>query len=327
VSEATPPTGPVRPAETTTTSSSTTTTTTTGTGSSPAGRVPASTPAGGAGSFDQGRVKVIGIILALVLLAGALGGIAGVAFDQEPTGDDDVLQPGQSSSGAGSLGNSVMHKSMLPRGARLHLDDTSSPTPVGSATPDSTGSPSTGTSESASPSESTPASPTASPTDGGDNSGGSAATLEGTGVQVYVPPGWQVDGQDEAQLIMSDHQANFAWAYADSGYDPSSDAGTIIAQNQDFFFPPENYTQFQAYDIQPIQPYASVVSIAAMHYDTMWVDDQGSLTLHGVIYVAVRQDGTLLIMTVEHTPAEDWDNRSGLDDIINATYNAFGGVG
>jgi hypothetical protein len=332
VSQVTPPPGggTTGPMETTTTSGSTSSTTTTTTGSAtgtstPSGGGPATAPTGGGEYFNQSRMKVIGLITAGVVLVGALGGIAGVAFDTERSKDTDLVQPGEDTGSSGSLGQSVSHRALRTAPRLPVADETSSPTPVGSATPDTSESPAV--SESPSAGDTTPASPSASPSQGGDG-GGSGVTMEGTGVQVYVPPGWNVDLQDDQNVLMSDGQGSFATAYSDTGFDPSSDAGQLIAQNLELLFPPENYTQFATGDIQALQPFGSVVSIAGMHYESLWVDNQGSFTLHGVIYVGIRQDGTLFILSVEHAPVEDWDNApAALDDIVNASLNAFGGVG
>ena len=45
------------------------------------------------GYFNSGRVKVIGLITAGVLLVGALGGVAGVAFDPDPQSQPDPAAP------------------------------------------------------------------------------------------------------------------------------------------------------------------------------------------------------------------------------------------
>ena len=300
------------------------------TGSTPVGGAPSSTTSGGGEYFNQSRMKVIGLITAGVVLVGALGGIAGVAFDPERTDDEELFQPGDGAGSVGSLGNSVTRRSLLSAGPKLPVEDSASPTPVGSATPDSSQSPAA--TESPVTDESSPPEPSPSPTDdggsGGDGGEGSAATLAATGVQVYVPPGWEIFGQDDTNLVMSNGQGSFATAFADSGFDPSADAGQIIAQNIEQLFPPENYTQFATGDIQALDPFGSVVSMAGMPYESLWVDNQGSISLHGEIYVGVRQDGTIFIMSIEHTPVEDWDNAPPeMRDIINASYSAFGGLG
>ena len=44
--------------------------------------------------FNSSRLKVIGLITAATVAVGALGGIAGVAFDPDPVPKDNVIQPG-----------------------------------------------------------------------------------------------------------------------------------------------------------------------------------------------------------------------------------------
>ena len=44
--------------------------------------------------FNSSRLKVIGMITAATLAVGALGAIAGVAFDPDPVPKDHVVQPG-----------------------------------------------------------------------------------------------------------------------------------------------------------------------------------------------------------------------------------------
>ena len=44
--------------------------------------------------FNSSRLKVIGMITAATVAVGALGGIAGVAFDPDPVKKDNLIQPG-----------------------------------------------------------------------------------------------------------------------------------------------------------------------------------------------------------------------------------------
>ena len=302
-------------------------TATTTTGSTPTGGVPASGRTGGGEYFSQGRAKVIGLILAGVVLVGALGGIAGVAFDPEPTDDDDLFQPSEGAGAVGSLGNAVSHKSLRSAPRLPAADGTESPTPIGSATPDTSESP--GVTDSPSPVESSPATPSPSPTDDGSSGGdsGDSVTLAAAGVQFYVPPAWELWYQDDYNAVVGNGQGSRAFGWADSGFDPSADAGQFIAENVEAIFPPEYYTQFATGDIQALDPFGSVVSMAGMPFEALWVDNQGSFSLHGELYVGVRQDGTIFMVGIEHAPVEDWENAPPeLGDIINASFGRFGGV-
>jgi hypothetical protein len=277
--------------------------------------------------FNSTRLKVIGMITAATVAVGALGGIAGVAFDPDPVTKDNVVQPGGDTGGAGSVGNSAPHGKAPARSRAISRaipgSDSESPSPVGSVSPGASGFTSSPTEE---PSDLTEE-PT--PTDGGDNGddGGSGTTIEATGVPIYVPSGWTVDFQDENRVFQSNGQGSFSFAFSYVD-DASVAAGDIISQNLQNILPPENYTQLEPSDVVPLQPFGSVVSLAGIEYEALWVDNQGSISIHGQIYVGVRGDGTVLGILVEHVPAEDFE--SGLEDmvpILDNSFGAFGGLG
>jgi hypothetical protein len=269
--------------------------------------------------FNSSRLKVIGLITAGVVLVGAIGGLAGVVLDPDRVETGDKVEPGSDSSGLGGAGNRAGHFKMrgLVRGGG------ESPTPVGSVTPGSeTASPTESISptDSATPTESASPAPAPSPDDTG------TVTL-GNGVQIFIPPGWQVDYQDEFQTNFSDGKGNWAYAWSSNGVPTTMDAANLISENLDGLLPPDNYTNRRYSEIGAIQPFGSVVSAAYMDYEALWVDSQGSVSLHGQIYSGIRQDGAGLIVLVEHAPAEDWDNGfEQVKDIVNATFSRFGGL-
>jgi hypothetical protein len=276
--------------------------------------------------FNSSRLKVIGMITAATVAVGALGGIAGVAFDPDPVPKDHVVQPGGDTIGSGTVGNSAPHgkgpaHSRAVSRAIPGSDATESPSTVGTVSPGSGGFSSSPTDE---PSDLTEE-PT--PTDGGDNGdngGGQGTTIEATGVDIYVPPGWNVDFQDESRVFQSDGSGSFSFAFSYVD-DPSVAAGDVISANLENLLPPENYTQLQTSDVVPLQPFGSVVSLAGIEYEALWVDNQGSISIHGQIYVSVRQDGTVLGILVEHVPAEDFE--SAFEDMVPILDNSFGRFG
>ncbi len=284
--------------------------------------------------FNSSRLKVIGMITAATVAVGALGGIAGVAFDPDPVGKDNVVQPGGDGTrlaplvDPGSAGNSSPHAARSRFTSRTipGADSTESPSSVGSVSPSSGGSSASPTDE---PSDLTE-SPTSSPTDGdnGDNGdSGGGVTIESTGVDIFVPGGWHVDFQDENRVFQSDDTGSFSFAFSYVD-DPSAAAGDVITQNLENLLPPENYTQLATSDVVTLQPFGSVVSLAGIEYEALWVDNQGSISIHGQIYVGVRQDGTVLGILIEHIPAEDFE--SAFEDmvpILDNSYGRFAGLG
>ena len=278
--------------------------------------------------FNSSRLKVIGLITAATVAVGALGGIAGVAFDPDPVPKDHVIQPGGDSTrlapqSLGSPGNSSPrgHAARSPFTSRVPSSDaTASPSSVGSVSPGSggLGGSSTGATE-----EPTP--------DGGGtpcNQSACGALIEATDVAIYVPPNWTVDFTDENRVFQSDGNGSFSFAFSFASGDPATAAGDVITQNMDNLLPPENYTQLQTSDVVQLEPFGSVVSIAGIEYEALWVDNQGSVSIHGQIYVGVRQDGTVLGILIEHVPAEDFEAAfNDLTPILDESFGRFAGLG
>jgi hypothetical protein len=276
--------------------------------------------------FNSSRLKVIGMITAATVAVGALGGLAGVVFDKEPVSKDHVRQPAGSTGGLrlapqslGGPGSSAPHASRVsvPFAVRVPTaDDTQSPGQVGSISP---GAGSTGGTTSSPTSEATETNSPAS-----DGSG--TATIEATGIDVYIPPGWTVYHQNENQVYFTNGDGSYAFAF--SGVeDPSTTAGDLITSALDDLLPPDVYTQRSTSDVQTLTPFGSVVSIAGIEYEALWVDNQGSISIHGQIYVGVRQDGTVLGIEIEHVPAEEFpDAVEEMYPILDNTYGRFAGL-
>ena len=277
--------------------------------------------------FNSGRLKVIGLITAATVAVGALGGIAGIAFDPDPVPKDNVIQPGGEGGtrlapqSLGGPGDSAPHGHSARSAYTSRLpgaDATATPSSVGSVSPGSGG-------FTDAPTDTATAEP--SPPDGGTNTtGGSGTTIEATGVDIYVPPNWKVDFQDENRVFQSDGNGSFSFAFSFAD-DPATAAGDIITQNMDNLLPPENYTQLQTSDVVALDPFGSVVSLAGIEYEALWVDNQGSASIHGQIYVGVRQDGTVLGILIEHVPAEDFESAfEDLTPILDNSFTRFAGL-
>jgi hypothetical protein len=278
--------------------------------------------------FNSTRLRVIGMITAATVAVGALGGIAGVVFDPDPITKDNVVQPGgdenarlapQSLGGPGNA-SPRGHAARSPFTSRVpSADSTASPSSVGSVSPGTgglTGGPSVDPTE-----EPTPDNGGGTPCEGG-----CGQTIEATGVDIYVPPGWAVDFSDENRVFQSDGNGSFSFAFSFVD-DPAAASGDIISQNLENLLPPENYTQLQTSDVVPLSPFGSVVSLSGIEYEALWVDNQGSVSIHGQIYVGVRQDGTVLGILIEHIPAEDFESAfEDMSPILDNSFNRFGGV-
>jgi hypothetical protein len=284
--------------------------------------------------FNSSRLKVIGLITAATVAVGALGGIAGVVFDPDPIKNEPALNPGGGNGSVGSAGQASPRTGskalVLSGSARARTlpqaDVTESPSEVGSVSPGSGGI-SSSPSDAGSDTTSEPSPSDTGTGTGGDTGDGAGVTIAATSVDVPVPSGWEVVYQDDNEVVESDGAGSYVTAISTT-VDPSTAATDIIAQNLDGLLPQDSYTQLQTGDVQELQPFGSVVSVAAMAYQALIADNQGSQSLAGQMYVGVRQDGTVLVMMLEHLPGEDWDSASdALGAILDATFGRFGGVG
>jgi hypothetical protein len=246
----------------------------------------------------SGKGKTIGIIVGAVVGVGILGGLGAVVFGGGDGDNDDVSTSEANGNGSGIL----------------------DPDPVGSATPQPTDGPTdTPTDE---PTDDPTVEPTEDPTippvDGD-------TTTIGSGVQIFIPEGWEIGGQGNDDVGLTNGDGS--WAYALTGVDdPSVEASAVLSANLDTMLPPDNYSQLNTSDVRPLTASGSVVSIAVMDYEALWVDAQSSIPLHGQVYVAVRQDGVVLLIAVEHSPPGDFEATIGdWGPIVDNSFALLGG--
>ena len=246
----------------------------------------------------SGKGKTIGIIVGAVVGVGILGGVGAVVFGGGDDGKDDVSTSEANGNGSGIL----------------------DPDPVGSATPQPTDAPTdTPTDDpTAEPTVEPTQEPTTPPVDGD-------TTTIGSGVQVFIPEGWEIGGQGNDDVGLTNNDGS--WAYVLTGVDdPSVEASAVLSANLDTMLPPDNYSQLETSDVRPLTASGSVVSIAVMDYEALWVDAQSSIPLHGQVYVAVRQDGVVLLIAVEHSPPGDFEGTIGdWGPIVDNTFALLGG--
>jgi hypothetical protein len=254
-------------------------------------------PAGS--NFSSGKGKTIGLIVAGVVAVGALGGIGALVFGG---GGDEEDKPSASSGQNSGI-----------------LD----PKPVGSASPAPTEP--TVPAEPTEPAEPTPTpEPEPNPPTDPPAGNGDFVTLPGNGLQVYVPPGWSADDPGQFAVQLVDGDGAYAFVLSGSG-DASLESGALINQNLDAMLPPSSYT-YELSNPQPHNPSGSIVSVASVDYDGTYVDSQSSLPVTGRIFGAVRSDGTVLLVLVEHGSLDGYNASSGdYDALLNETFSAFGG--
>ena len=266
-------------------------------------------PAGGARP-KSGKRKTILLIAGGVVAVGLLGGLVGLLAGG--SGGNDA----PAASGAGTTNSGILD-----------------PQPVGQV---DTGQPSDQPSDQPSsqpsdqPSEQpTPATPsdTAQPApDTQPSAGGTGGAITVGGIQVVLPDGWSLVGDlGSDNALLADGQGSYV-SVLTGVVQPTDDAGSLLANNVDFFVGGENYSDVKVAKVTPIDPFGSVVSGATTGYSATWVDSQGSIPLKGQIWSAIRQDGTALLISAEHGPASEWQSSTDAwAPVINDTFNQFGG--
>ncbi|WP_341924767.1 hypothetical protein [Nocardioides psychrotolerans] len=257
-------------------------------------------PAGSNHSSSKG--KTIGLIVAGVVAVGAIGGIGALVLGG---GDDE--RPSSAEVTPGGNGSGILD-----------------PEPVGSAPPQPDGS----TSPEPTPTEPAPTEPAPTePPPAPPAPSGNGVVIGSNGVQVIVPPDWQIDAQGADDIGLSNGQNS--WVYGLTGVeDPSVEAGNVLQANLSYFTGGDSYTQLETYDTVPQQAYGAIVSLASIDYQALWVDSQSTFPLYGKIFAAVRQDGAVLMIAIEHTPPEEFDaSIPAWSPILQGSLDTFAGVG
>lgn len=251
--------------------------------------------------YRSSRAKtIVAIFLAVLALAGA-GVLAGALVDAPNSVEDSPID---TQGGPPPPASAPIVMPQVETSPSAAASDLGSPSPA--------------------PSASSVASPTPAPSptaQGTDSTGG--IVLGGGVVTIPVPSPWQGEAGDTGTF------ANLAsgqndWIYAQVGPPgtTTSPAESVLAQSYLNFLPPESYTQLQQGEIQTQEAWGAVTSLAYFTYTATYVDTQGATPLGGAMWVAVRQDGALLIMTAESIPTERFPTRAW-KPIIDGAFNDF----
>lgn len=206
------------------------------------------------------------------------------------------------------------------------------PTPVGTAPPPA---PAPGGSTPAPTPSPTPApAPAPSPTGAPALPPGSTVVLGDNVVQIPVPQGWQTRLLESgSQVIMADDAGHNFWAGLFTT-DPAKAASELIAENRDTLIGSENYAQLETTDVRTIPPTGSLVSAAVVEYTGLITDNQATFNVGGLLLVAVRQDGSVLAMTPEISPAHNVGTEAFAQEfndvfgpVISGALASFSGTG
>jgi hypothetical protein len=207
-------------------------------------------------------------------------------------------------SGAGALAGALWDAKSLPlEGSEIGVDSSGAPKPDGTSQ-----APRGQIQASPIPTETPPGAPSPSPAPsptGDPGTGGQVAILGGGLAQIPVPPPWQGEvAPDGSMANFFSGQGDWVWAQVGQVDPTQNDAASLLSLNLAGILPVEYYTQLQTSEIASQAPFGTLLSVANMAYKALWVDPQSSFPVFGNIWMAVRQDGAVLVMSAESTPED-----------------------
>ena len=259
-------------------------------------------------------ILIVGLVLGAIAILGLLAAVV-LGGDE---GTPQAAEPGQAPA-AGA------REQPLPTG-------TLRPSPVGQVPPPAPPPPGGDPQPSAAPSPaSQPTGPPGTPPPGPPASG-NTIVLGDNVARIPVPSGWEGQSlQDGSQMQMSDGQGHNYWAGV-FNTDPATGAAELLAQNGDALIGSENYAQLETGEVRTIPPSGALVSVAVLEYQGLVTDNQATFEVGGLLLMAVRQDGSVLAMTPEVSPAENVGTEEFAEGfnqvygpIISGAIASFGG--
>ena len=267
------------------------------------GTTPGAPPPAG-GYFKSGKNKTIALIVGGVVAVGVIGGVAALL------------------AGGGDSKDEVTTTAAAPAGSGV-LD----PAPVGNTDPAPT---EPGETTAPAPETTAPAPETSAPApepepDPQPAPAGDSVVIGGN-IAVPVLAGWEVFGSDESGVAMG-KGTDFIYAVTGT-VKPSTDAGQLLSDQLKTMLPAEQYPDLKVSDVVAQQPGGSIVSLALLEYEATWTDGQGTVPVHGVMFSAVRQDGTALIILGEHSPPKEFGDiyEQSLAPTIGGALGSMAGI-
>ena len=175
----------------------------------------------------------------------------------------------------------------------------------------------------AAPTSAPTSAPTAAPTEAPPPTGGGFEM--GAITTVPLPAPWEVLGASDDQSVAEFGDGANNYVYAETGTaNPADDASAALGQAMGNLLA-EGYSQVETTAPAPLQPFGSIVSLAAANYSGLWGDAQGASEVAGAVFLGIRQDGSYLLMLAEATPPEVFDQQIWAP-LVDGAFGTFGGA-
>jgi hypothetical protein len=177
-------------------------------------------------------------------------------------------------------------------------------------------------SPSASASPSMSPSPSASPTTDADT-----VTLSG-GTVVPLLPGWEVyeKSDDGATVIVYDGHGRDVMVMEESYDTPQTALGLAAGALETWLRGDDAFTHVKTLKPQPVDTFGSISDLAAGGYQAVHTGDQGATRTVGIIYVALKDDGSALFIWLACSPPRDFEEHEPeFAEIVSGTAQSFAG--
>ena len=178
-----------------------------------------------------------------------------------------------------------------------------------------------GVSPSPSPSA-TAASPGASPSAGADD------TRLGSGLTVPLPPGWGFHSRTDDGTSVTIDDGVGDWAVVkEAEYDAGTTCNALAAAAlKDWVTENDGYSRVRSSEPSAERLPDTDVDVAAVAYVALFTDDQGSARRVGIIYAAVKPDGSALFVSLGTKPKALELREEDLTAITAGVLAQFAGV-
>lgn len=153
-------------------------------------------------------------------------------------------------------------------------------------------------------------------------------TLERGGVRVPIPDGWgEAAGNGDTWTLLSDGDATWIWvrtATTDATL-VQSDALLRAAFNETVFSD-ARVSQVAASGVAPLPAFGAVIERSMLSYSALYADPMLSARFRSNLYAGIRNDGTVLLMEVRLYSASDWDEAADrwYASVYERLWAAFG---
>lgn len=252
-------------------------------------------------STPPGRRKALLVAAVAVVAVASVG--AGFVVVQQLEGDDEDSQVTVASTSAAPAPTATASVPTIPPSAPTDLPSPSdAPAPAVTSAPTETAVPAPGEASSTQP----PA--------------GRVVAVGSPEVAVFVPQPWERASPPDPGPDLFLRNAGVTTRVFTSSGDPGRPATAVLDEQRGTYLAAERYPGVRTGSTEEIEPFGALTSVGVQYYRGQWVKNGTRVPVDGLVYAAIRGDGTVLILQVEGLR----DVESRFDDwqpVVDTTFD------